>query len=253
MTIIKTLREKMNVSQDSFAKELNITRQTLIKYEKNPQIIPAAILQKLSQKLNISVDGILDNKAPKEPTYNIIPTKKEKTDLSEIRIDVPESNVNKFKEVLLYILEKVGAKPNVGQVVIYKLLYFIDFDFYELYEKQLIGARYIKNTYGPTPVDFLKIADQMIKNNELEEVRTKHFKYEQTKYIPVRKSKALDMLSALEIKHIDSVLEKYSDKTAKELSDYSYKDIPWITTENEQLIPYEAVFYRTPETSVRAY
>lgn len=88
------------------------------------------------------------------------------------RIDVPESNVKKFKEVLLYVLEKVGAKPNVGQTVIYKLLYFIDFDYYELYEKQLTGAKYIKDHDGPTPQDFSKIVKQMQKAGEIEVVKT---------------------------------------------------------------------------------
>ncbi len=46
----------------------------------------------------------------------------------------------KFKEVLLYILGKVGSLPNVGETVIYKLLYFIDFDYFEMYEEQLIGS-----------------------------------------------------------------------------------------------------------------
>ena len=68
-------------------------------------------------------------------------------ELNSLRVDVPLMNVVKFKEVLLYILSKIGAKPNVGQTVIYKLLYFIDFDFYELYEEQILGLRYIKNTY----------------------------------------------------------------------------------------------------------
>jgi len=29
--------------------------------------------------------------------------------------------------------------------VLYKILYFIDFDYYEKYEEQLMGALYIKN------------------------------------------------------------------------------------------------------------
>ncbi|MDR3013707.1 MAG: SocA family protein [Chitinispirillales bacterium] len=185
-------------------------------------------------------------------TYKTTPTKTRSRVRSEVRIDIPEENIKKFREILLYMLEKVGAKPNVGQTVIYKLLYFADFDFYELYEKQLIGAKYIKNRYGPTPVDFTKIIRQMQKDGELEEIKTAHFSREQTKYIPVRRAD-ISMLSALEIKHIDSILEKYSDKSAAELSEYSHKDIPWAATKDRQIIPYESVFYRTPETSVRTY
>lgn len=252
MTIIKKLREQIGISQDALARNLGITRQTLIKLEKSLENISAPVLREISKKFNISADDILANKISKEPTYNIIPEKCAPEEKTEERIDIPQENINKFKEVLLYILEKVGAKPNVGQVVIYKLLYFIDFDFYELYEKQLIGAKYMKNTFGPTPVAFKKITEQMQKEGRLEEVKTKFFDHEQTKYLPRCKAD-ISKLSAQEIKHIDAVLEKYSDMTATELSNYSHKDVPWIVTDEKKIIPYESVFYRTPETSVRVY
>ena len=61
------------------------------------------------------------------------------------------------------------------------------------------------------------------------------------------------MLSAQELEFIDSVLEKHSDKTATELSTFSHKDIPWLGAKDKEVLDYEAVFYRTPETSVRCY
>lgn len=78
-----------------------------------------------------------------------------------MRISIPANNAQKFREVLLYILNKIGAKSNVGESVIYNLLYFIDFDFYEKYEEQLIGATYKKNTFGPTPIEFAVLEDQI--------------------------------------------------------------------------------------------
>jgi len=252
MSIIKILREKAGEPQTSFAEFLGITRQTLIKYEKSPESIPLPILRKISERFDVGMKDILAGKLPREPEYRVVPAGAQARVRPQIRIDIPEENIKKFKEVLLYILERVGAKPNVGQTVIYKLLYFIDFDYYELYERQLIGAKYIKNRFGPTPVDFAKIVRQMQKDCELEEVKTAHFSHGQTKYIPIRRAD-ISMLSALEIKHIDAVLEKYSDRSAAELSEYSHRDVPWAATKDRHVIPYESVFYRTPETSVRAY
>jgi len=40
------------------------------------------------------------------------------------RISVPTLKLNKFKNVLLYILERCAGKPNVGETVLNKLLYF---------------------------------------------------------------------------------------------------------------------------------
>ena len=188
---------------------------------------------------------------PSRPTYNIV-GKVISSPQNDIRIDIPQENITKFKQVLLYILNKVGAKPNVGQTVIYKLLYFIDFDYYELYEEQLMGLKYIKNTYGPTPVDFVKLIQEMEKNGELEEVKTKYFKKDQTKYLPI-KEPDLSLLSAQELRHIDKELERLSDKTGKELSEFSHKDIPWIIANDKEILEYESVFYRTAETSQREY
>ena len=84
-----------------------------------------------------------------------------KKESMEIRVN--KEDAEKFKQVLLYILNKVGAKPNVGETVIHKLLYFIDFDYYEKYEENLMGATYIKNHHGPTSVSLVKIIEDMEK------------------------------------------------------------------------------------------
>lgn len=169
----------------------------------------------------------------------------------EMRISVPIKNIPKFKEVFLYILNKVGAKPNVGKTVLFKLLYFIDFDYYELYEEQLMGLEYIKNKYGPTPVDFDKLCQQMIDAGDLEEVNSTYF-HKQTKYLPHRAAD-ISQLSAREMKVIDDTLRKYSDWSAERLSSFSHRDVPWIGAKEKEPISYESVFYRTPETSVRGY
>lgn len=165
---------------------------------------------------------------------------------------MPRKNLKKFKEVLLYILGKVGAKPNIGETVLYKLLYFIDFNYYEKYEEQMIGATYIKNHHGPTPIEFQVIVNEMIKSKEIEVVKSKYFQHLQKKYLPHREPD-LSVFNANEIKLIDDVLQKLSDMNASTISEYSHQDVPWIVTPERQKIDYESVFYRTPAYSVREY
>ena len=172
--------------------------------------------------------------------------------MHQIRINIPQKKIHKFKEVLLYILSKVGAKPNVGETVIYKLLYFIDFNFYEKYEEQLIGATYIKNHHGPTPIEFRAIIKEMVSAEELECVQSKYFNLLQKKYLPRRESD-LSLFTAKELQLIDDVLNKLSNMTAVSISEYSHGDVPWITTPKGEKIDYESVFYRTPPYSVRDY
>jgi transcriptional regulator with XRE-family HTH domain len=248
---IKALREQMEFSQEQLAESLNINRVSLSQIENGERKISAEELSNLSKLFNVSTDCLLDLKH--EIKVDIVKRRispSEKKD--ELRISVPQERLDKFKEVLLYILNKVGSRPNVGETVIYKLLYFIDFDFYEKYEEQLIGAKYIKNHHGPTPVEFKKIADQMIEEKELFKVKDHYFQFPQTKYLPLREPD-LAKFNANEIKLIDDVLDKLSHFNAIQISEYSHEDVPWKTTENGKPIDYESVFYRQKSYSVRSY
>lgn len=256
-TFLKKLRKNKDISQEYLAKHLGVSRPTYIQIENSSRKMLVEEAQKLAQFFDLSLDDFLKEKEEKSPivkfSYNKPNTKKQ-----EMRISIPQKNLQKFKEVLLYILEKVGAKANVGETVIYKLLYFIDFDFYEKYEEQLIGATYIKNNFGPTPVEFKKIIEEMLKNNEIEIVRSKYFNYPQRKYLP-RKKAILKSLSAIEKEHIDEVLnrsvlgKKLIDMTAGEISKYSHGDLPWKIHKMGEKISYESVFYRNNPYSVKEF
>ena len=246
---IKKYRESRDLSQEALARLLGVSRPTMSLIENGQRKVSAEDIKTLSELFGVSVEALFDEK--KEPQLVISETAAEyKKREPETRIDIPRKNLRKFKEVLLYIISEVGAKANVGETVIYKLLYFIDFDHYERYEEQLIGATYKKNKYGPTPIEFRKVIDQMIEANEIVKIPDKYFNYPQTKYLPLRNSD-LSQLSAREKDVIDHVLNRLSDMNAGQISEYSHNDVPWLTTDEGGIIPYEAVFYRTPAYSVR--
>ena len=247
---IKKLREQSGITQQKLADLLGLSRPTISQIESGERKLSADELIKLSDIFNISVEHLLGLK--KEPEMIIKKTKRRRKVKSQLRVNVPQKNVERFKEVLLYILNKVGSKPNIGETVIYKFLYFIDFDFYERYEEQLIGATYVKNHYGPTPKEFKKIVEDMIKDGEIIKVGSKYFEYPQTKYLPLRKAD-LSGLKANEMEVIDHVLNRLSDMNASQISEYSHNDVPWLTTEDQGIIEYESVFYRTSPYSVREY
>ena len=245
------LRNNQGISQAFVALKIGVSRASYIEIEKGAKELTLSQANKIAEIFNISLEELLSGKKISAIKVSI-QNESEKKRKQETRIDVPQKNLKKFKEVLLYVLEKVGSKSNVGMTVLYKLLYFIDFDYYEKFEEQLIGATYIKNSFGPTPVEFKKIVESMESKGELETVKSKYFLHEQTKYLP-RREADISVLNAREIKHIDEVLARLSDKNAKELSEYSHQDIPWLITKDNQPIKYEAVFYRTKDTSVREY
>jgi len=246
---LKQLREKEKLSQERIAAAMGISRPALSQIESGRRKISSQELVLFAAILNVSIESLLD---PESEPVVVLPQNKTVADRNEMRISVPQKNLDKFREVLLYILNKVGSQPNIGETVIYKLLYFIDFDHYELYEEQLIGATYLKNTHGPTPVEFKKIVDRMIQDKEIEKIKSIYFQYPQTKYLPLRVAD-LSKLKASEIGLIDKVLNRFTDWNAARISEYSHGDVPWLTTENQKSISYESVFYRTAPYSVRDY
>lgn len=251
---IRKLREILGLSQKELATAVGIARPIISQIESGSRKVSADELPAFSRALNASVEQLLGTEplprvsiaGESRAQYNA------RTAPEGIRISVPRKNLNKFREVLLYILDKAGGKPNIGEAVIYKLLYFIDFDFYEKFEEQLVGATYIKNHYGPTPVEFKVVVDGMIQNGEAVKVKGKYFNYPQKKYLAIRRPN-LDVLSGREIKHIDDILARLSDKNAKEMENYSHGDIPWRTAEYGKPLSYESVFYRDEHYSVRNY
>ncbi|MCJ7740243.1 DUF4065 domain-containing protein [Candidatus Microgenomates bacterium] len=252
---IQEQRKKRDLTQEYLASQLGISRPTYLQIEKGTRELTISEAEKLAQIFDISLEDLL-----KEREASISVTlEKDKEQLSsnsrvdDIRISVPRKNLEKFKEILLYILSKAGGKPNVGETVLYKLLYFIDFDYYEKYEEQLIGATYIKNHYGPTPVEFKDIVEEMIRQGEIVRVTSKYFNHPQRKYLAVKNPDLTKLKDARELQHIDEVLARLGDKNAMELTEYSHEDIPWVIAKENKPLDYEAVFYRTPKTSVRNY
>lgn len=166
---------------------------------------------------------------------------------------MPEKfDIEKFKQVLHHIINKTADKPQVGKTVLYKMLYFIDFDFYELNEKSLTGETYHKIQLGPAPPHFDAAIKKLKEEGKIKEIRSRVIDYTLTKFIPT-KEPASDLLSATEIRHIDSVVGILSGMKANQAVAYTHRDMPVKATEEGDVIDYELVFYRDDMFSVREY
>lgn len=247
---ISELRKMKGFSQEDLAKSVKISRSSLAQIELGNRSVDILELQKISQLLGFSLDDFMSE----EFILNQEVVVKEEVNLikKEDRISVPTLQINKFKNVLLYILERCAGKPNVGETVLYKLLYFSDFNYYELYEEHLTGANYRKLPFGPVPQKFDAIIAGMIKNEELQRIKTTYFNKIQTRYIPLISSD-LKLLNGAEKDVIDKVIEQYSDWSAAAISNYSHRDMPWLASKEGEEINYELAFYRDAPFSVRNY
>ena len=161
-------------------------------------------------------------------------------------------NSEKFKSMIHYIISRCEMKNNLGRVVLYKLLYFSDFNYYELYEEPISGETYIKKTMGPVPSHFFNAISELKKEGKISEKQEKVIDYPKYVYSSLKEPN-INILSDNELQVIDDTINKLSNLLSKQISEYSHGDIPWKIAENEEPINYEAVFYRDPEYSVREY
>lgn len=252
---ISDLRKMKGLSQEELAKSVKISRPSLAQIELGNRSVDILELQKLSLILEFSLDDFMSNDFSPDSyreSRQVEGKEEKKAKKTEERISVPTLQINKFKNVLLYILEHCAGKPNVGETVLYKLLYFSDFNYYELYEEHLTGANYRKLPYGPVPQNLDLIVGQMIENGQLKRVKTVYHGYPQTRYLPLEKAD-LTELRASEKEIIDRVIEQMSDWSAAMISEYSHKDLPWEVTDEGKEISYELAFYRELPYSVRVY
>src|SRR3989338_7039993 len=119
-------------------------------------------------------------------------------------------------------------------------------------------ARKLSDIFGIVFDDFVQGKDtsamvEVKKSVKKIKVEGKYFNYPQRKYLPIREPDLTKLKDARELRHIDEVIARLGDKNATELSEYSHEDTPWLVAKENQPLDYEAVFYRTPKTSVRNY
>ncbi len=247
---ITLLRKAKGLSQEELAKNVSISRPSLAQIELGNRGVDILEMQNLSLVLGFSLDEFMSEDFTIQQGVETKEEKKAKK--KEERESMPKLQVNKFKNVLLYILERCAGKPNVGETVLHRLLYFSDFNYYELYEEHLTGALYRKLPYGPVPQKLDAILGQMIEKRQLQRVKATYHGLTQTRYLPLEKAD-LTQLKASEKEVVDRVIEQMSDWSAAAISNYSHKDMPWLASKEGEVINYELVFYRDAPFSVRNY
>ena len=163
-----------------------------------------------------------------------------------------EFNKEKFKQVLHYIIHQCGSLENVGKTVLYKILYFTDFDYYELYEEKLTGELYRKLPLGPAPIHFEEVMEELEHKGKIQQFPIVRGKFEQQKFISTEKPN-IDLLNGKEVQLIEEDIARYVSMNAIQISAFSHRDMPYKATGDGDIIDYDLVFYRDPLFSVREY
>jgi len=105
---IAASRKMKGLSQADLAKSVGLSRPSLAQIEMGNRSVDIFELQKLSLILGFSLDDFM---AKDFSAINTLEAVVEEPAKEKVRISVPKLQVQKFKNVLLYILERCAGKP----------------------------------------------------------------------------------------------------------------------------------------------
>ena len=127
---IVQIRKAKGLSQNDLAKSISISRPSLVQIELGKRSVDVFEMQLLASVLGFSMDEFLSanfmTTAEPEVAYFTKNTKHKE------RVSIPNFDFLKFKNTLLYIIEKTAGKVNINESILFKILYLIDFNNYEI-------------------------------------------------------------------------------------------------------------------------
>jgi len=152
-------------------------------------------------------------------------------------------NDKKYKAAFMYLLnelEKIQGKKKAC-----KLLYFLDFDFFEAYDKSFTGETYYKYNLGPFTKYFEDSIKELEKEGyvETEKIRMSPAHNNDTNIYKAKKKLAYKF-DDNEKRMLKRIARIYGVQSGKELEDLSHTEAPWQAVEMCQSIPYEFAYYR---------
>lgn len=152
-------------------------------------------------------------------------------------------NEKKYKAIILYLVEKLRGIIK-GKKKLAKLLYYVDFDYFEKFQKSLTGDIYKALPMGPFPINMEKIlADMVSEKKIIIKLEKKRSDYNPTEIYEINQ-KSNGTFIEDELKIINRVILKYGHLTGKQLEDLTHAEAPYIGTAPNQEIAYELSFYR---------
>lgn len=153
----------------------------------------------------------------------------------------------KYEAAVKYILSKLGVVE--GRKKLYKLFYYIDFDYFELNNRSITGDIYLKWPMGPVPQQLQAVINDMdcvIQKSK----KTQPHHENGTCFYELKSGAVLDFsaLTKDEMKMIDRVVAKYGKMSGGQLEALTHSEPPYNAVGDREQIPYEYSYYRdTPD------
>ncbi|MFC1613413.1 Panacea domain-containing protein [Patescibacteria group bacterium] len=152
-------------------------------------------------------------------------------------------NEEKYKNVVLFFANKV-QNNTLGKLKMMKLLYFLDFDFFEKYEKSVTGDEYLRFENGPVP----RMAEKILKEMAGNEIKITKRKigagYNDQHHISPLQEFDLKLFTKEELLMMEEIADKWEKFSGADMKNASHGEAPWIATKPNDIIDYNLAYYR---------
>ena len=195
------------LTQADTAKKLGVSQPMVYKYENSEyQGTNLEFLSRVAKVLNVSVD-LQACYSQKKTTYD------------------PQ----KQQTMILYYVGSINNKF-LGKTKLMKLLYYNDYEWIQQKGISMSGDTYLAMPYGPIPKHAQQALQQLEKKGVLRVEMTKLADYDQERYLALQ-DPDLSCFSRQEIEHLNEIARRFEFWTAKQMSDLTHEDWPWLSTQ----------------------
>jgi uncharacterized phage-associated protein len=152
-------------------------------------------------------------------------------------------NEKKYRNIILFFANKI-RNGTLGKLKMMKLLYFLDFDFFEKYGKSITGDEYLRFEHGPVP----RMAEKILKHMDGKDIKICKRKIcegmRDQQHIEALNEFEMDVFSREELLMMEEVADKWEKFSGAEMKNASHGEAPWIATKPDEVIDYNLAYYR---------
>lgn len=152
-------------------------------------------------------------------------------------------NEKKYKNLILFFAGKI-KNGTLGKLKMMKLLYFLDFDYFEKYGKSISGDEYLRYDLGPVP----KMAKRILEKMDGKDIKITKKKiglgYNDQQLIEPLKDFDMNLFSKEELSMMQDIAGKWEKFSGTEMKIASHGEAPWIATKPNDVIDYNLTYYR---------
>jgi transcriptional regulator with XRE-family HTH domain len=217
--VIKTLRTERGISQLELAKKLGISRPSYIAIEQGKRELTWEEAKKIAGFFGITL---------KELEGGMVP------------------DGEKYKQMILACLRYAApADGKIPKTKLAKLVYLADFAWFYDHLRSMSGMSYRKIQYGPVPDTYFRVIDELFDEGKIKIDHTA----DGAMLISEARNPRRDGFSALHADEgalIKKICAKWKDKRTQEIVAFTHKQLPYLISNDNEIIPYEVITQEDP-------